>query len=126
MKAERSYTGANLEDLLVRSGDLINVYAYIDEENAIGFNTQTNLGGQFPLKIVSEVGPEAHTDPEVLVCKSSIRYGTGFGHLQPEEGHYVSVCSWEANKTWGYGFNHQTLAMGTFNVKAFNPIRWKC
>merc|ERR1712232_680496 len=72
MKAERSYTGANLEDLLVRSGDLIHVYAYIDEENAIGFNTRTNLGGQFPLNIVSEVGPEAHIDPEVLVCKSSI------------------------------------------------------
>ena len=50
MKAERSYTGANSEHLLVRFDDLINVYAYVNEETAIGFDTRTGLGVRFSVK----------------------------------------------------------------------------
>ena len=91
-------TGANLEHLLVRFDDLINVYAYVNEETAIGFDARTGLGGRFSVKIASEVESESPTESEVLICRSSSRYGTGLRHLPYEEGHYVSVCNWDETR----------------------------
>ena len=124
MKAEVAFTGTDIKHLLVKAGDRIHIYAYIDQEIAIGFNAQTNLGGKFPISIGQKINPEPHEKTEIFVSKSTVRYGTGVGNLSYEEGQYVRVCRWETGRTWAYGFNLHTFAMGRFNTKAFKQIIW--
>jgi hypothetical protein len=54
-------------------GDIIIAYAYINEVTAVGFNTQTNLGGRFPINTTKKVKPQPLIKPEIFLCISSTR-----------------------------------------------------
>ncbi|KAG9245655.1 hypothetical protein BJ878DRAFT_533755 [Calycina marina] len=102
MQAHSEYAGPDWKHLLIMPGDIVIVYAYIDEMTAVGFNTRTNLGGRFPLIFRRSV--------ELLTYKSR---------------QYVRVCRRGKDNRWAYGFNQSTLSMGRiYTDDDFTKIGW--
>ncbi|KAH0559663.1 hypothetical protein GP486_003820 [Trichoglossum hirsutum] len=126
MQAQSEYAGPDWKHLLIMPGDIIVVYAYINELAAIGFNTRTNLGGLFPVDSVMKVEPQPHEKTEIfLATKSSGQHASSPSSLAYDTGQYVRVCRWEKVLSGAYGFNLSTLAMGRFNAKFdFKKIEW--
>jgi hypothetical protein len=71
VQAYSEYAGPDWKYLLIMPGDIIIAYAYINEVTAVGFNTQTNLGGRFPIDTAKKVEPQPLVKPEIFLCISS-------------------------------------------------------
>ncbi|KAH9209896.1 hypothetical protein DL95DRAFT_371627 [Leptodontidium sp. 2 PMI_412] len=126
MQAHSEYVGPDWKHLLIKPGDTIIVYAYINEVTAVGFNTRTNLGGRFPIDTAKKVDPQPHEKVEIFMAiDPSVLYATSPSSLGYKTGQYVRVCRWEKGGIWAYGFNLSTLAMGRFDSRYhFKKVEW--
>jgi hypothetical protein len=126
--ANHEYNGPDWKHLLVKPGDQINVYAFIDEVTAIGFNTRTGLGGRFPVNIAEKFDPGSPEKPEILLCITAVGSNSSDNpfSLSIKIGHYVRVCRRESTSNLVYGFNQSTLDMGTFDPRNINfkKVEW--
>lgn len=126
-QAQSEYAGPDWRYLLIKPGDIIVVYAYLNESTAIGFNTQTGLGGRFPFGCVKV--DEEQVDEGVEVYYSTSPSGK-YSNSSPSsmvyaEGHYVRVCRWEKDTRWTYAFNQSTLYMGRIFINSnFKKVDW--
>jgi hypothetical protein len=68
MQAYFKYAGPDWKYLLIMHRDIIIAYAYIDEVIAVGFNTQTNLRGRFPIDIAKKVKPQPYKKVEIFIA----------------------------------------------------------
>lgn len=128
MQAHSEYAGPDWKHLLIMPGDIVIAYAYINEVTAVGFNTRTDLGVQFPIDSAKKVEPQPHEKAEIFFATgSSAQYvNSSPSSLAYKTGQYVRVCRWEKGLAWAYGFNQSTLAMGRFNVKNdFKKVEWR-
>lgn len=126
-RARSAYTGPDWKHLLIVPEDVINVYAYVSDGVAIGFNTRTHLGGQFPLDIGEKIEQHPHLKPEILVCTNGSYDVSSPTHLRYKEGQYVRICKREEDRSsgWAYGFNQSTLSMGRFDTRyCFDKVEW--
>ncbi|TVY89860.1 hypothetical protein LAWI1_G005417 [Lachnellula willkommii] len=126
MQAHSGYIGPDWKHVLIKPGDIIIVYAYINEVTALGFNTRTNLGGRFPIATSKKVEPQPHVELDILFCERSCLPGEkeGPSSLAYMHGQYIRVCMREENK-FAYGFNQSTLSMGRINpLGGFTKIEW--
>ncbi|KAH9205439.1 hypothetical protein DL95DRAFT_397646 [Leptodontidium sp. 2 PMI_412] len=126
MQAHSEYVGPDWKHLLVKPGDTIIAYAYINEVTAVGFNTRTNLGGRFPIDTAKKVDPQPHEKVEIFIATDPhVLYKTTPTSLEYMAGEYVRVCRWEKDRGWAYGFNLSTLAMGRFDARyLFKKVEW--
>ena len=126
MQAHSEYAGPDWRHLLIKPGDTIIAYAYINEVTAVGFNTRTNLGGRFPIDTAKKVDPQPHEKVEILIATApDVLYNTSPSSLGYMAGQYVRVCKWEKVGGWAYGFNLSTLAMGRFDGRyQFKKVEW--
>jgi hypothetical protein len=127
MQAHSEYSGPDWRYLLVMPGDVIVVYAYINDATAVGFNTRTNLGGRFTVEIAKKMDPQPDVKPEIFLCTGSRSQSKGFGgptYLAYERGDYVRVCKWEKEGRSAYAFNQGTLLFGKGFVDDWKKIEW--
>jgi hypothetical protein len=125
VQAHSEYIGSDWKHLLVMPGDIIIVYAYINEVTAVGFNTRTNLGGRFPIDKANKIKPQPYVKPEILLAIISDRGSDSPSSLSYKSGQYIRVCRREKDTRWAYGFNQSTLSMGRFYTSSdFNKVEW--
>lgn len=124
MQADSEYIGPDWKHVLIKPGDIIIVYAYINKVTAVGFNTRTNLGGKFPIATSKKVEPQPYVEPEILI---SIKSGgvEGPSSLSYERGQYIRVCRW-VEGCEAYGFNQSTFSMGRVYIvdTGFTKVEW--
>jgi hypothetical protein len=125
VQAHSEYTGPDWKHLLIMPGDVINVYAYLNEATVVGFNTRTFLGGRFPIDITKKIEPQSDVKAEIFICTSRSYEAGNPESLRYEIGQYVRVCHWETDFGRAYGFNQSTLAMGKVDTRyCFKKVEW--
>ncbi|TVY14594.1 hypothetical protein LARI1_G006418 [Lachnellula arida] len=126
MQAHSEYIGPDWKHVLIKPGDILIVYAYINKVTAVGFNTRTHLGGRFPVDISKKVEPQPYVEPDILLCLiSSCGENSDPSSLAFKSGQYIRVCRREKDARSAYGFNQSTLSMGKIPLNNnFTKVEW--
>jgi hypothetical protein len=115
VRAHTEYLSEEAKHLAIRVGDVIDVYVYVDDTTAVGFNRRSKAGGAFPIEMADIITPGPREDIDMLYCD----FGPGDLEdqydLECRLGDFIRVLD-KGEHGDVYGFNQRTFDMGRLDV----------